>query len=287
MIVEPNESRRHLLGEAALAWVALGARLPPRSRRLVLADVDGVITRGEGYPAELDVLQRLAAINAAAQRDPCVPAITLCTGRQAPYVELMAQLVGGFLPCIFEHGAGVFFPTAFRYELNPGLGPDHSARLAQLRAAIDGPLIKTNRAFIQPGKEASLTLYPLGDTLLPELFTLTEAVVTRVAPEFNVARNVRGVEVRARGIDKGTGARRVAELLGMPLEAMAGVGDSDPDLSYLNGIGIGFGAAPANATPDVRRAVDYVASASYGAGLLEIVTLVEAHNQQQQTLTKS
>ena len=84
---------RDWLGEAALAWVALGAGLPPGSLRLVLADVDGVITRGEGQPAELDVLERLAAINAAARRDPRVPAITLCTGRQAPYVELLAQLL--------------------------------------------------------------------------------------------------------------------------------------------------------------------------------------------------
>jgi hydroxymethylpyrimidine pyrophosphatase-like HAD family hydrolase len=274
-----------MLGQAALAWVTLGVGLPPGSLRLVLADVDGVITPGEGQPAELDVLERLAAINAAARRDPRVPAITLCTGRQAPYVELMAQLIGAFLPCIFEHGAGLFFPTVFRYEFDARLGPDYSARLAQLRAALDEPLIKTGRAFVQPGKEATMTLYPLGDTRIDELFALAEAGVARFSPEFGVARNVRGVEVRPRGIDKGSGARRIAEHLDVALEAMAGVGDSDPDLSFLHGIGIGFSAAPANATPDVRKAVNYVARAPFGAGLLEIVTLVERHNHEQ-TLTE-
>jgi hydroxymethylpyrimidine pyrophosphatase-like HAD family hydrolase len=274
--------RPDLLGEPAVDWLALGAALPETSVRLVLADIDGVITRGEGQPIDIDVLQRLAGINAAAMRDPCIPAITLCTGRQAPYVELMAQLVGVFLPCIFEHGAGLFFPSTFLYEFDMRLGPDYAARLAKLRAALDEPLIRTGRAFIQPGKEATMTLYPqgaLGHTSVDGLAELVEVIVARVAPEFGVARNVHGVEVRLRGIDKGIGARRIAELLAMPLQAMAGVGDSDPDLAFLDNC-VGLSAAPSNATPTVRQHVMYVANASFGEGLLEIVALVEQRNRQ-------
>jgi hydroxymethylpyrimidine pyrophosphatase-like HAD family hydrolase len=274
--------RADLLGQPAVEWLALGAPLPPKTLRLVLADVDGVITRGEGQPIDLVVLERLAAINAAARRDPCIPAITLCTGRQAPYVELMAQLVGAFLPCIFEHGAGLFFPTTFLYEFDPRLGPDYAARLAKLRAALDEPLIQAGRAFVQPGKEATMTLYPqgaLGQTSVDDLTELVESVVARVAPEFGVARNVHGVEVRPRGIDKGSGARRIAELLEVPLQTLAGVGDSDPDLAFLDNC-VGFSAAPSNATPTVRQHVMYVANMSFGDGLLEIVALVEQRNRQ-------
>jgi hydroxymethylpyrimidine pyrophosphatase-like HAD family hydrolase len=264
-----------------MEWLALGASLPQGSLRLVLADVDGVITRGEGQPIDIDVIQRLAAINGAARRDPWIPAITLCTGRQASYVELMAQLVGAFLPCIFEHGAGLFFPTTFLYEFDRRLGPNYAARLAKLRAALDEPLIRSGRAFVQPGKEATMTLYPqgaLGRTSVDELAELVETIVARVAPEFGVARNVHGVEVRPQGIDKGTGARRLAELLEVPLPAMAGVGDSDPDLVFLDCVGLS--AAPGNATPAVRQHVRYVANASFGDGLLEIVALVEQRNRQ-------
>jgi hydroxymethylpyrimidine pyrophosphatase-like HAD family hydrolase len=274
-----------LLGDVACDWAAPRIGLPAGILRLVLADVDGVITRGEGQPIDIDVLQRLAAINAAARLDPYVPAITLCTGRQAPYVELMAQLTGAFLPCIFEHGAGLFFPTAFLYEFDPRLGHDYAARLARLRAALDEPLIQTGRAFVQPGKEATMTLYPLGPLgpsgkdSVAELTELAEAAVARVAPEFGVARNVHGVELRPRGIDKGTGARRVAELLEIPLQAMAGVGDSDPDLSYLTLPGLGLSAAPSNATPPVRQNVNYVAAGAFGEGLLEIMALVEQRNR--------
>jgi hydroxymethylpyrimidine pyrophosphatase-like HAD family hydrolase len=274
--------RPDLLGEPALEWLALGAALPHNSLRLVLADIDGVITRGEGQPIDIDVLERLTAINAAARRDPCIPAITLCTGRQAPYVELMAQLVGVFLPCIFEHGAGLFFPTTFLYEFDRRLGPDYAARLAKLRAALDEPLIRAGRAFVQPGKEATMTLYPqgaLGQTSVDELTRVVETVVARVANDFDVARNVHGVEVRPRGIDKGSGARRIAELLDLALEAMAGVGDSDPDLAFLDNC-VGLSAAPSNATPTVRQHVMYVANGAFGEGLLEIVALVEQRNRQ-------
>jgi hydroxymethylpyrimidine pyrophosphatase-like HAD family hydrolase len=267
---------RELVGEAALAWADLGAGLPAGSLRLVLADIDGVITRGEGQSIELDVIERLAAINAVAQRDPCVPAIALCTGRQAPYVELMAQLIGTFLPCIFEHGAGLFLPTTFRFEFEP---PDYAAQLARLRAVIDEPLIKPGRAFVQPGKEATMTLYPLGTTSVADLFQMA----TRLISDFDIEQNVHGVEVRPQGINKGVGAQRVAAILGIPLKSMVGVGDSDPDLSYLTNVA--FSAAPANATAAVRQAVNYVAEKSFGAGLLEIVTLVERRNRKQ-TLTE-
>jgi hydroxymethylpyrimidine pyrophosphatase-like HAD family hydrolase len=268
---------RDLIGEAARGWAALGAGLPPGSLRLILADVDGVITRGEGQAAELDVLERLAAVNAAARRDPHVPAIALCTGRQAPYVELMAQLIGTFLPCIFEHGAGLFFPTTFLYAFDDRLGADYASRLGRLRAAVDEPLLRSKRAFVQPGKEATMSLYPLGDTSVDELFNLAQVAVEQAGSGFGVARNVNGVEVRPHGMDKGVGARRMAELLEIPLAAIAGVGDSDPDLSYLELIG--FSAAPANATLAVRQAVDYVALEAFGAGLLEVVTLVQKRNR--------
>ncbi len=128
-----------------------------------------------------------------------------------------------------------------------------------------------------------MTLYPqaplgpLCKASVEELTELVDAIVARVAPEFGVARNVHGVEVRPRGIDKGSGARRMAELLHIPLDAVAGVGDSDPDLTFLNCVGLS--AAPSNATLAVRQSVNYVANAAFGEGLLEIVTLVEQRNR--------
>ncbi|HEY3062162.1 MAG TPA: HAD hydrolase family protein [Chloroflexota bacterium] len=268
----------NLLGAEASAWLALGTDLPAPCVRLVLSDVDGVITRGEGQPADLFVIERLAAWNRAALADALVPAVTLCTGRQAPYVELMAQMTEVFLPCIFEHGAGLFFPRAFRYQFDPLLGPDYSARLARLRAALR----EGGRFFVQPGKEATMTLYPLGNTTLDEVFEQASAVAADLG--FDVERNVQGIEVRPHGIDKGLGLRRLLDLLELSLDAAAGIGDSDPDLSFLELVA--FSAAPANATDAVRSNVSCVANSAFGEGLLEILDTLAERNRRTLTSTR-
>ena len=263
------------VGEEAEAWLRLGADLPSGVLRLVLADVDGVVTPGEGRPALLSVLERLAEINTAALRDPWVPAVTLCTGRQAPYVEVMAQMTGAFLPCSFEHGAGLFFPRAFQYVFHPRLGDHHFAQVAAVRAALD----LRGRAFVQPGKEAMLTLFPLGETPLETIAEDARAAVAGLGLDFTVEMNVTGVEVRPPGIDKGEGCRWLASLLGLSLERLAGVGDSDPDLAYLGLPDLGFSACPSNATPGTKAAVSYVSPAEDGEGLLDILARVNEMNR--------
>ncbi len=266
------------LGGPVAAWKERGDHLSLEVVRVVLVDVDGVITGGEGQPADLRVLGRLAAINRQALADPLVPAMALCTGRQAPYVELLAQMTGVFLPCIFEHGAGLFFPRAFQYAYHPLLGADYVARLAAVRAALHEPLLRTERAFVQPGKEATLTLYPRDGATLDQVAEAARRAVAPFGGAFTVAKNVAGVEVRPRGIDKGVGAVWLAERLGIPLAQFAGIGDSDPDLVFLRRVA--WSAAPANATPAVRTAVDFVASTGEGEGLLEILERVTQGNHE-------
>ena len=257
------------LGAASMTWQALHLSAPVGTIRLVLADVDGVVTGGEGQPADLAVLDRLAGINRASLSDPTVPALTLCTGRPAPYVEVMAQLIGGFLPCIFEHGAGLFDPVAFEYLFHPALGDDYAARLAALRRALEEPLLRPAQAFVQPGKEASMTLYPLAGTSLGQLAETAGRAVFALGDHFTVAQGINGVELRPRGIDKGVGARWLTDRIGLALQALAGVGDAETDLSFLELVG--YPAAPANAIPAVRAAARYVAAADNGTGLLEIL----------------
>ena len=177
-------------------------------------------------------------------------------------------MTGVFLPCIFEHGAGLYVPDAFQFVFADALGSDYAARLAAMRAALEPAVLRPGRAFVQPGKEATLTLYPLPGTDPDALFRLVSPIV-RTHAGWEVERNVAHLEVRPRGIDKGAGLRRLADLLGLPLTAIAGVGDSDPDLSFLSLVG--FSAAPANATPAVREAVDYVAPRRFGDGLLDVI----------------
>jgi hydroxymethylpyrimidine pyrophosphatase-like HAD family hydrolase len=257
-------------------WSRLGARLAPSTIRVVLADIDGVISGGEGAPIDPTVLERLAAWNDAALADPSLPAIALCTGRQAPYVELLAQLTHTFLPCIFEHGAGMLEPRAFRFSFNPVLGSAPWRAVAQIRELLDEPLLAPGRAFVQPGKEATLTLYPVAGATVAEVAVLARAALAEEGVDFRVVANIRGVELRPPGIDKGAGARWLTGELGIPLERFAGVGDADDDLAFLELVG--FPATPANGSPAVRAMARYVAAKPFGDGLLEILDHLAAVN---------
>jgi hypothetical protein len=265
-------------GDGALAnWLRFGESVARSSVRIVLVDIDGVLTGGEGAPADPGLLARVASWNEAAARDPIVPGISLCSGRQAPYVELMAQLTSAFLPCLFEHGAGMLHPRNFRFTFNPLVGAAPWRGVAAVREGIN-ELVESGRAFVQPGKEATLTLYPLGSTSVDELARAAEAAVSGARSAFKVTPNIRGVELRPPDIDKGTGTRWLAEELGVGLPAFGGIGDADDDLTFLRLVG--FPAAPANASASVKAAARYVAKRPFGEGLLEVLEhLVELNRR--------
>ncbi len=81
--------------------------------------------------------------------------------------------------------------------------------------------------------------------------------------------NLRGVEVRPPQVDKGAGTRWLARELGIGLQAFAGVGDADDDLTFLRLVG--YPAAPANAAASVRSMAQYVAEEPFAEGLLQIL----------------
>lgn len=64
------------------------------------------------------------------------------------------------------------------------------------------------------------------------------------------------IEVVPMGVNKGTAVRRMAEMLGIPMENTICAGDSANDLAMLQMAQIG--CAMANATPEVKAIADYI-----------------------------
>lgn len=143
--------------------------------RLLVFDVDGVLTRGEAKALDLGLLAELAELNRAARADPARPAATLCTGRPAPYVEALLQAIDGRLPAVYENGCGLYLPAEYRFLPHPKLGDGRA--FAAARRRLRAALVATGRAFIQPGKEHSLSLFPLDGAPVPDLLPLAEAAL--------------------------------------------------------------------------------------------------------------
>jgi hydroxymethylpyrimidine pyrophosphatase-like HAD family hydrolase len=236
---------------------------------LIVTDVDGCVGRGEGRAYDLDVIQQLAEMNRAARRGEPVPAITLCTGRPGAYVDAMMQMLDGFMPAVFENGAGLYFSQGYRFAWNPTIS--HSARktIQGVRALLEESIVGAGIGYFQPGKELALTLFPWPGHTLAEVGAIAEqSLVGRDVP-CSVEVGVTSVGIWLDGINKGAGLHWLAEETGVPLDRMVGIGDDTGDISFLSLAG--FSAAPQNAVPSVKAVVDYESPLEYGAAVLDII----------------
>jgi hydroxymethylpyrimidine pyrophosphatase-like HAD family hydrolase len=238
--------------------------------------VDGCLTAGEGQPLDLEALAACAEINRRARRDPLVPAITLCTGRPAPYVEVLLQAIAGFLPAIAEHGGLLLSPIDYRLERHPLLA-GAAEHYEAVRTAILKQMVWPGLGFIQPGKETMLTFYPAPGVTFDTALAIARSAIQPFDDLFGVQFNRTCIEVGRRGVDKGSATEWLGGLLDLPLASFAGIGDSDADLSFLNVVG--WPTAPANAIAAVRARAAYIASQPDARGVLEIVTQIETRNQ--------
>ena len=238
-----------------------------RPIRLVLLDIDGVLTKGEAKALDLDLLAALAALNRAARADATRPAATLCTGRPAPYVEVLAQAIDGHLPCVFENGCGLYEPRGYRFLPHPKLAGEKTFNL--VRERLRAGLVETGKVFFQPGKEYSLSLFPLGGVQVADLSGLAEAALGPLAGSVSLVYSGSCLNVIPQGVDKGAGMEFLCERSGYAPEEILGVGDSDVDLPFL--ALAGRSAAPANAFEQVKAGVDYVSEHATADGVRDIL----------------
>jgi len=80
----------------------------------------------------------------------------------------------------------------------------------------------------------------------------------RFAPPLSITRTHEWlVETTAPGVDKGSGLRRLCDLLGVDIRRVMAIGDSDNDIPMLEAAG--FGVAMGNASEQVKAVADWVA----------------------------
>lgn len=235
--------------------------------QLIVLDSDGVLTDGEAQPCDLPLLAELAAWNQAARHDPALPAITICSGRPAPYVDAMLQTIDGHMPAVFEAGAGLYIPRGYRFLPHPDLR--HAAAMQQIKQRVQETLVAQGLLYIQPGKEYSLSLFPTNPAQLEALLPAVRAALGPLADTAAWVYAASCLNAMPHGIDKAAGLRMLSDITGVPVAAMLAVGDSAIDLPMLQAAG--HSAAPANASAAVKAVVDCVATAPGPAGLRQIL----------------
>jgi len=77
------------------------------------------------------------------------------------------------------------------------------------------------------------------------------------------------VHIKSRSINKGTGLKRLAELMGISALDFVAIGDSPNDIEMLKASG--FGVAVGNAHPDLKKTAKMVTTGEHGAGVAEAI----------------
>lgn len=235
--------------------------------RLLVFDIDGVLTDGEGQPLNLELMGQLARLNQTARQDPSRPAVTLCTGRPGPYVEIMLQAIDGHLPAIYENGAGLYTPEPYRFLPHPEVGNGVEFKAAERR--LEAALVDTGRAFFQPGKQFSHSLFAYDPADTPALLGWAVEALGSLAGTVEFSYAASCLNVLPRGLDKGKGLEFLSQKTGYRLDEMLGVGDSESDLPFL--ALTGYSAAPANAREKIKQAVQYVSPVPTVDGVRDIL----------------
>jgi len=88
-------------------------------------------------------------------------------------------------------------------------------------------------------------------------------------PELDFVDTGFAVHIKSRSINKGTGLKRMAELMGISAHDFVAIGDSPNDIEMLQESG--FGVAVGNAHPDLKDVADMVTAEEQGAGVAEAI----------------
>lgn len=96
--------------------------------------------------------------------------------------------------------------------------------------------------------------------------------VLMVFPELDIVDTGFAVHIKSRSINKGTGLKRLAELMGISARDFVAIGDSPNDIEMLKASG--FGVAVGNAHPDVKTAANMITRGEHGAGVDEAIQYI-------------
>ncbi len=238
--------------------------------RLIVTDVDGCLTEERATAFNLTNFAWLRDYNAKAQAgESGIAPLTLCTGRPQPYVEALVKMLNITLTSISENGGILYELKTNRYTyLVDDLG-EGDGHLLKLKKKISEKILPKIETSFQPGKETHLTLISPDHPTIEKVHQMLQNDFQEDLNGYLLTISENCINITPKHFDKGTALLKLSELLQIPLQQMAAIGDSEGDLPFMRLAG--YPMSPANAVPAVKSICHYVAEKRYTAGLIEII----------------
>ncbi|MBN2088231.1 HAD-IIB family hydrolase [candidate division KSB1 bacterium] len=238
--------------------------------RLIVTDVDGCLTEERATAFNMANFAWLRDYNAKAQAgESHFAPLTLCTGRPQPYMEALVKMLNITLPAISENGGILYELKTNRYTYlvdDSGAGDGH---LLKLKKKIGEQILPQFETSFQPGKETHLTLISHDHPTIEKVRQKLENDFHEDLNGYLLTISENCVNIVPGHFDKGTALIKLSNLLEIPLQQMAAIGDTEADIPFMQLVG--YPMCPANAVPAVKSICHYVAEKRYTAGLIEII----------------
>lgn len=223
-----------------------GARRRPRQGEVkaVAVDVDGTLTDNSRRVG----LEAVAALRSVA--DSGVP-VMLASGNVLPIAYAISTYLGLKGPVIAENGGIVCHEQKIWR-----LGDPRAAKAAykHLLTKMDAP-----RLFTDKWRVTEIGLRPI----------VKLEDVKRIVRGFDVDVQTSGyaIHIMTKGMNKFVGVRKSCEILGISVNGVAAIGDSDNDMTMIRECG--FGVAVGNAFEGTKRVASHVTKGANSAGVVE------------------
>lgn len=234
---------------------------------LIVCDIEGCLSPAKGECLSLSDLHSLQQTLLA----PNAPSFVLCTGRPQPFTEAYSQMLGLKKASVAENGAYLFDPIRDEIIYNPVISQQQLSDIAHIKHNLQD-LLQGVEYKVEPGKEVCISLNPIA--ALSEYPEKVGQLYERVKKELSgqhlfITHSASAVDITPKGVNKGSGVRFLAEYLGVFLEEMLGIGDTQGDMPFLEIVG--QSAAPSNAADAVKNHVNYVSKSPDASGVVDIL----------------
>ena len=216
--------------------------------KAIVVDIDGTLT---------DMTRHINLAAVREMRQMPIP-VVLSSGNVICFVRAASKLLGASDMMIGENGGVVLAGYDAKAIVLADIGPCRLAR----------DVLREEFPRLEPLDEA----YRKSELAFRRNIDLAKArrIIAEQFPELEIVDTQFALHLKHRAINKATGLRKIAGLMGVDLRHIAAMGDSENDLPMLKEAGLAI--AVGNAAPELKAVADYVSKAPYGDGAAEAFT---------------
>ncbi|MFI7252849.1 HAD family hydrolase [Micromonospora chalcea] len=254
------------------------ARVSDKVFPLVISDIEGCLNL-DPLHYDFDILDRIRRLNLLASGHNPIPHLTLCTGRQSPFVDAFSAFLGVRMPVIFEGGSGLFYPLRApgcdRVAWHPLVERSMESGELERIERVARRVARDECASASIGKERLQTYHARKGQDIERLTEIFRREMSDAGVEANITHSANAVDISVIGVDKGTAVSWLLSEISncgydggaITADRVVVMGDAPNDFPLLRAAG--RSVAPINAHHSVKQAVSYVSPYTDAKALAE------------------